>query len=103
MENIDDFIRQAEEDERADATKLPVIQYAKMRGMYPQKVYAVIRKGKILERWCECGRKVVIIDEADKYFGLGVHRADQPHGEEADASTDAGDGGELHDSAPEGA
>jgi hypothetical protein len=68
---IDDFLRQAEEDERADATKLPVIQYAKMRKMYPQKVYAVIRKGKLKEHWCDCGRKVVIIEEADQYFKLG--------------------------------
>jgi hypothetical protein len=74
MPGIDDFIRQAEEDERSDATKLPVIQYAKMRGMYPQKVYAVIRKGKLKEHWCDCGRKVVIIEEADEYFKLGRFR-----------------------------
>lgn len=71
---IDDFIREAEEDERADATKLPVIEYAKLRGLYPQKVYAAIRARKLVQHWCECGRKVVLIEEADEYFKLGKWR-----------------------------
>jgi len=71
---IDDFIRQAEEDELADATKLPPIQYAKLRGIYPQKVYAAIRARKLEERNCDCGRKIVVVEEADEYFKLGRFR-----------------------------
>lgn len=55
-----------------EPTKLPPIQYAKLRGLYPQKVYAAIRAGKVEAKPCDCGRKVVIVAEADKYFGVGV-------------------------------
>jgi hypothetical protein len=80
---IDDFIREAEEDERADATKLPVIEYAKLRGLYPQKVYTAIRNRKLEQHWCDCGRKVVWIEEADEYFKLGKwQRAEQDVSEE---------------------
>lgn len=67
---IDDFIRQAEEDELQDAVQLPPIQYAKLRGIYPQKVYAAIRNHKLQAIHCLCGRKVVVIADADKFFGF---------------------------------
>jgi hypothetical protein len=75
MGSIDDFIRQAEEDELKDATKLPPIQYAKLRGIYPQKVYAAIRSRKLEQRNCDCGRKIVVVKEADEYFKLGAYAA----------------------------
>jgi hypothetical protein len=70
MGGIDDAIK-AMEDDTEGATKLPPIQYAKLRGIYPQKVYAAIRNKKLAQVWCDCGRKVVIIDDADKLFQLG--------------------------------
>ncbi len=77
MGGIDDAIQEMADDYEG-ATKLPPIQYAKMRGMYPQKVYAAVRNGKLKTHWCDCGRKVVIIEEADEYFKLGKwQRADE--------------------------
>jgi hypothetical protein len=74
---IDDAIRAMEEDTEG-ATKLPPIQYAKLRGIYPQKVYAALRNRKLAWGWCDCGRKVVVIEEADEYFKLGKwKRAEQ--------------------------
>ena len=72
MGGIDDFIRQAEEDELEDAVQLPPIQYAKMRGLRPQRVYAAIRNRKLEDKYCLCGRKVVVVDDADKFFKLGT-------------------------------
>jgi hypothetical protein len=93
---IDDFIKQAEADELEDATKLPPIQYAKLRGIYPQKVYAAIRSGKLQQKPCDCGRKIVVVEEADEYFKLGAwaQRANVTSTEEEEApggDVDAGD------------
>jgi len=74
-----------------EVTRLPVIQYAKLRDLYPQKVYAAIRAGKLEQRLCDCGRKVVIIAEADTYFGLEVNNAGQ-----------VSDSEPLHQSEPSG-
>lgn len=71
MGGIDDFIRQAEEDELKDAVQLPPIQYAKMRVLRPQRVYAAIRNKKLKDKHCLCGRKVVVVEEADEFFKLG--------------------------------
>jgi hypothetical protein len=93
---IDDFIAQAEADELADAIKLPPIQYAKLRGIYPQKVYSAIRAGKLEQRNCDCGRKIVVVEEADEYFKLGAwkQRANVSSTEEEEApgsNLDTGD------------
>jgi hypothetical protein len=70
--NLDELLAQIEEDERKDATLLPPIQYAKMRGLYPQRVYKAIRNDRERTIWktCECGRLVVIVDAADKALGF---------------------------------
>jgi hypothetical protein len=67
---IDDVIKQMELDEWDGATKLPPIQYARLRGIYPQKVYGAIRNGKLERTRCECGRPCVEVDAADEYFGF---------------------------------
>jgi hypothetical protein len=51
--------------------KLPPIRYAKLRGLYPQKVYAAIRGGFLPEVFCDCGRKSIEVEVADKYFKVG--------------------------------
>jgi len=83
---IEELLKEMERDDLEGATKLPPIQYAKLRGIYPQKVYAALRNKKLEPTRCECGRKVVVVEEADEYFKLGKwKRADQavPQEEEA--------------------
>lgn len=41
-------------------------EYARLRSMHPQQVYAYIRKGIIETEHCRCGRRVVNVEEADK-------------------------------------
>jgi hypothetical protein len=86
MGGIDDAIKAMEEDSTG-ATKLPPIQYAKLRGIRPQKVYAAIRNHRLEHIWCDCGRKVVIIDDADKLFRLGAY--DAAHTSERDPGDEA--------------
>lgn len=69
--DIDGLLREMERDDLEGATKLPPIQYAKLRGIYPQKVYKAIRDKKLEPTKCDCGRKVVVVEEADEFFKLG--------------------------------
>jgi hypothetical protein len=71
---IDDILKEMERDDLEGATKLPPIQYAKLRGIYPQKVYTALRNNKLEWSRCECGRRVVVVEEADEYFKLGKWR-----------------------------
>jgi hypothetical protein len=86
MGGIDDAIRAMEEDVEG-ATLLPPIQYAKLRGMYPQKVYAALRNKRLDYAICQCGRKCVSIEEADEYFKQGAWKpgAEQALQEEEEA------------------
>lgn len=71
MSTIDDVIRQMQIDEAEGATKLSPIEYARLRGIAPQKVYRALRLGKLVWDRCECGRRVVVVSDVDEYFGLG--------------------------------
>ena len=84
---IDDLIREMQRDDLEGATKLPPIQYAKLRGIYPQKVYKALRSHKLEATRCDCGRKVVVVAEADEYFKLGAWKpgADQTVSEAEEA------------------
>lgn len=73
---IDDLWQQIQEDELADKIELTThatpIEYARSRGMAPQKVYYALRnhKDKITTEQCKCGRRVLDITLADVYFGI---------------------------------
>lgn len=73
MANIDDLIEQMQKDELEDASKLKPIQYAKLRNLYPQRVYKAIRGGKLDVETCLCGSKVIDIEAADEVFKVGRH------------------------------
>lgn len=72
---IDDFIKQLEQDELADkvesTTHATPIEYARARGITPQKVYYALRnhRDKLNTEQCKCGRRVLDITLADNYFG----------------------------------
>lgn len=86
--NTDDLFRQMEEDDLADKVALQVsarpIEYAKSRGMRPQRVYAAVKlfinssgeKG-LSPHLCECGKMVVNIKEADAFF-MAKDKASNP-------------------------
>lgn len=71
---IDDFLKQVQEDELedrlAEQTKATPIDYAKMRGIRPQRVYYHLRRNSLTSSHCECGRRVIDIQEADGLFGF---------------------------------
>lgn len=73
---IDDLFKQIEADELADKIELTThatpIEYARSRGMAPQKVYYALRnhKDKLNTEQCKCGRRVLDITLADTYFGF---------------------------------
>jgi hypothetical protein len=74
--NADELIAQMQMDELEGATKLSPRDYGKLRGIAPQLVYYHLREGHIKWTHCECGRKVIIIDEADAYFRKGQYSDD---------------------------
>jgi hypothetical protein len=56
------------EDRVAEQTKATPIDYARSRGIAPQKVYYRIRRGQLETERCACGRRVVDIATADAIF-----------------------------------
>jgi len=78
----DELWQMIQEDERADASILPPVQYARMRGIYPQRVYAALRNKKLETVWCPCGRRCIDVATADGLFGFGVKAEDLPEEEE---------------------
>jgi hypothetical protein len=67
--DIEDLLKQMQADELEDklvefAYATP-IEYARSRGIAPQKVYYHLRKGHLDWHVCDCGRRVVSVAEAD--------------------------------------
>jgi hypothetical protein len=71
--NIDELFEEMERDELEDATTLTPREYAKLRGIYPQRVYTAMRTGKLTWERCSCNRRVVVVEEADRLFNKGKH------------------------------
>lgn len=71
MGGIDDAIKEMQLGDLEGATKMSPIDYAKLRGIYPQKVYGALRNHKLKDTKCDCGRRVIVVEEADEYFKLG--------------------------------
>ena len=90
-ENIDAFFKMMKAADLEGAPKMSPIDYAKLRGLYPQKVYAAIRAGRLAPTRCDCGRKVVVVEEADEYFKLGKWKRT----DEATSSEEEAPGSEL--------
>lgn len=70
--NTDELIESMKRDEFDGATKLTPREYGRFRGIQPQLIYYHIREGHIQKEQCVCGRSVIDIELADKYF----HRDD---------------------------
>lgn len=71
FQTLDDVIRQMQLDEVEDAEYATPVNYAKIRPkLTPQLVYYRIRTKKLPVYICQCGRKVIKIEDADKLFGF---------------------------------
>lgn len=69
--NLDDLLNQIKSDERNDATILSPIEYARMRGIYAQRVYKALRDRKLKRETCEhCGHQGISVELADELFGF---------------------------------
>jgi hypothetical protein len=91
--SIDDFMKQIEDDERADRaeleSKLTPIDYGRLRGIAPQRVYQAIRNGKLEVERCLCGRKVIDVAQADIKFGFKDPISEVSGAEDSDPATEA--------------
>lgn len=71
---IEEFLRAVEADELADKvatqTKATPIEYARSRGITPQRVYYLIRNKRLDKERCVCGRPVIDIEDADTVLGF---------------------------------
>lgn len=72
MDNHDELRRRMEQDELEDSiqhrTHMTPREYAKARSVTPQLVYYYLRTGKLVPDECMCGRRVILIEEADEVF-----------------------------------
>jgi hypothetical protein len=73
---IEDLIRQIEEDERQDALAvlefMPIGKYARVKGVRYQRIYQLIKSGKLEKHFCPCcGTLVVRIEDANAALGEG--------------------------------
>ena len=64
----EELLAAMERDEAEGATKLSPREYALLRGKKPQLIYYYIKKRKIVLEQCICGRNVIDVEAADKFF-----------------------------------
>lgn len=72
MLSTEEVIAAMERDEAEGAVKLSPREFALLRGIKPQLVYYYIRKQKIRLEQCICGRNVIDVESADKFFHKGT-------------------------------
>lgn len=68
LEDTDALIEQMQRDDLDGPPKLSPVDYGKLRGIAPQLVYYHIRAKHITISHCDCGRKVIDVQEADDFF-----------------------------------
>lgn len=77
MSDIDKAIEEMILGDLIGAKKMAPIDYAKSRGMFPQKVYKALRDKRLEATHCECGRRVIDVDDADTLFKLKAVQAEE--------------------------
>jgi hypothetical protein len=85
--NSDELFRLMEEDETADRIeqqkKATPIEYGRLHGMTPQRIYYFLRSRstrngvRLQLELCQCGRKVLDVEQADTFFGLKPEPTDE--------------------------
>jgi hypothetical protein len=66
--NIDDVIKDMEAFDNEGPEYLTPCMYAKIRPVQSPQIYQWIRSGQLNWKYCECGRKVVKVEEADDFM-----------------------------------
>lgn len=64
--NIDEVLRDMESFENEGPAYLSPCSYAKIRPVSGPQVYQWIRTGQLGSKYCDCGRKVINVAEADE-------------------------------------
>ena len=64
--NADDLIREMQAFEQEGAAFMTPVQYSKIRPIRSPQLYAYMRKGALAWKRCDCGRRVISVDEADE-------------------------------------
>jgi hypothetical protein len=82
MPNLDEFLAKLEQDDREDRRLITPIEYGRLRGIRPQRVYRAIRDHKLATEWCDCGRKCISKEEADALFGFAKEASEVASEEE---------------------
>jgi hypothetical protein len=65
MPNIDELIADMAAFDNEGATYMTPIQYSKIRPILAPQVYGWMRTGKLDWKYCDCGRRVIEVAEAD--------------------------------------
>jgi hypothetical protein len=93
--SMDELLAQMEADELEDKlseqTKATPVEYGRLRGVAPQRVYYYLRTNKLGRQTCDCGRKVIDIDEADRLFKKGQYDANLRARTDDEDPVEAGD------------
>ena len=64
--NTDELLEQMRLDDMSDQEFMTPVQYSKIRPIRPQQIYAWIRNETLSWKRCDCGRKVIRVEEADE-------------------------------------
>lgn len=65
MSNIDDILKDMEAFDREGAEFMTPVQYSKIRPVQAPQIYGWLNKGVLNWKRCDCGRKVINVQEAD--------------------------------------
>lgn len=66
--NIDDIVKDMEAFDNEGAEFMTPVQYAKVRPVQAPQVYGWMKSGKINWQRCQCGRKIINVQEVDDFL-----------------------------------
>lgn len=65
-DNADDVIRDMMAFDNEGSEFMTPVQYAKIRPVYAPQVYGWMKNGTLPWKYCDCGRKVINVEQADE-------------------------------------
>jgi hypothetical protein len=64
--NADDLIKEMQAFDREGAEFMTPIQYSKIRPILAPQIYGWMKRGLLTWKHCDCGRRVINVEEADE-------------------------------------
>src|SRR5882724_706051 len=98
--NLDEFLKQVEEDDKEDQRLITPVAYGRLRGIAPQLVYYYIRSKKLRTEICDCGRRCIALEDADELL-RSLGRLPQANRSERPGSDGRNEDLDRDDQAPE--